>query len=60
MDRKHSLEWKYKIQVINNCSRTLSALFTQTCDIADVTLVPIPPIEDKNKSSLRPQYATNS
>jgi len=55
MNRQHLSEWRYKIRDLNTCSQTLRSLFTQTGNIADVTLVPIPPSKSKTNPAYDPR-----
>ncbi len=55
MNRQHLPEWKYKLKGIDTCSKTLKDLFLQTGDIADVTLVPIPPSKIKGNPAHDPR-----
>lgn len=55
MNRQHLPEWRYKLIGINTCSQNLKDLFLQTGDIADVTLVPIPPSKIKGNPAYDPR-----
>lgn len=55
MNRQHLPEWKYKLRGINTCSETLRNLFIQTGDIADITLVPIPPSKIRENPAYDPR-----
>lgn len=55
MNRQHLPEWRYKMRDLNTCSQTLRSLFTQTGNIADVTLVPIPPSKSKTNQAYDPR-----